>query len=487
MSRIPEDIAKHRPGTCTEIKPISGHYYVYTYRSVKLPSGKWGKKTDKCIGSIVEGVGFCPNKNYQESDSDRIMVLEYGQYAFIEKIADSVREDLKQCFPVDRASQIFAYAVILYANNFVHIDQIQRYYEQSWLSLEYKDFTFKMGRTALGSVLDDLGRRTKRVENYEQRYLDASSKEITIDGHAIRSCSDENDLGESGYKFSALGEDQVNLLMGYDVNTGKPLFARMFRGSCNDKATIAELTEFLRFSGILFIVDRGFYSAKNLELFCANGNAYIIPVPSNTGIFKGAMAGKKYTKSFYYRSGKKHARIEFRMKKISSKERVYVFRDIDENEKCRYNYQHCMELGKQGYTQEGFEANKEIFGVYVLRTNSKKTADEVFAAYKKRWGIETFNQYIKNRGDFNDLMMQDYYKEQGFAFIMLIVGQIHQKMIEAVKSLDDNAISIHDVILMARAMKLELRGNIWTLRNTRARDLKILAEMNFTPRQTISV
>ena len=91
MNRIPEDIAKHRPGTCTEIKPISGHYYVYTYRSVKLPSGKWGKKTDKCIGSIVEGVGFCPNKNYQGSDDNRITVLEYGQYAFIEKIADSVR------------------------------------------------------------------------------------------------------------------------------------------------------------------------------------------------------------------------------------------------------------------------------------------------------------------------------------------------------------------------------------------------------------
>ena len=388
---------------------------------------------------------------------------------------------------MERASQIFAYAVILYANDFVHGDQIQRYYEQSWLSLEYKDFTFKMGRTALANVLDDLGRRTRCVENYEQRYLDSSSKEIAIDGYAIRFCSDKNDLGESGYKFSALGEDQINLLMGYDVNTGKPLFARIFRGSCNDKTTIADLTEFLHFFGILFIVDRGFYSAKNLELFSANGNTYIIPVPSNTNPYKETMAGKKYTKSFYYRFGKKHACIEFRMRKINSKERIYIFRDIDENEKCRYHYQHCMELGKKGYTQKGFEANKEIFGVYVLQTNSKKSANEVFATYKKRWGIETFYQSKKNRGDFNDLMFQDYYKEQGFAFLLLITGQIHQKMTEAVKSLDDNAISIHDIILMARAMKLELRGSIWNLRNARTRDLKILARMNFTPQRSIPV
>lgn len=44
-SKIPEEIKKHRPGPCTEVKLINGHYYVYMYQSVQLPSGKWGKKT----------------------------------------------------------------------------------------------------------------------------------------------------------------------------------------------------------------------------------------------------------------------------------------------------------------------------------------------------------------------------------------------------------------------------------------------------------
>ena len=309
---------------------------------------------------------------------------------------------------------------------------------------------------------------------------------MAIDGHAIGSCSEENDLGEAGYKFNHLKEDQVNLLMGYDINTGLPLFARMYRGTCNDKATIEDLAELLEFSGILFVIDRGFYSKNNLKILSSNENTYIIPVPSNTDVFQNVMKDVKYTDSFYYRSGKKHARIEYTSQRISDTECVYVFRDIDENEKCRFNYQHCMELGKSGYTQEKFEQNKENFGVYVLQSNAAKSAEEIFAGYKKRWGIETFYNYLKNKGDFNDLMIQDYYEEQGFSFIMLIVGQIHQKMISAVKSLDDNTLSIHDILLMARCMKMERRGNSWNLKNTRKRDLQILKKLGFEPIATVS-
>lgn len=489
-SKIPESIKQYRPGPCTEIKLIGGHYYVYMYQSQKLKTGGWGKKTGKSIGKIVPGTGFIPNRNYHlytgEESQDEITVLEYGQYALIENIAGDVYSELKACFPADRAAQIFAYACIFFANGFVHLDQVQGYYEQSWLSQDYKDLPFKMGKTALGTLLDDLGRRTARVIKYENTAIKKSSSTIAIDGHAVRCCSDENDLGETGYKFSCLKEDQVNLLMGYDVNTGIPLFARMYRGACNDKSTIEDIADLLDFSGILFVIDRGFYSARNLKILSANDNTYIIPVPSNTDVFRNAMKDAKYSDSFYYRSGKKHARIEYTSQRISDTEYVYVFRDIDENEKCRYNYQHCIELGRSGYTQEKLEKNRELFGVYVLQSNSAKTAEEVFAGYKKRWGIETFYQYLKNNADFNDLMIQDYYKEQGLSFVMLITGQIHQKMINAVRKLNNNAISVHDILLMARCMKMERRGNSWNLKNARKRDLQILKQMGFEPQVTVA-
>jgi len=486
--RVPEDIRQLRPGPCTEVKPINGHYYVYMYASVQLASGKWSSKTGKCIGSITRENGFVPNRNFHlytdEEPVDEITILEYGQYALIGAVAGDVRSQLAKHFPLSRAHQIFAYASILYANGFIHLDQVQSHFEQSWLSREYKGSDFKTGKTALGNLLDDLGRRTKRVVSYENDAI-LSSSAIAIDGHAIRSCSDENDLAEAGYKFRSLNEDQVNLLMGYDIGSGSPLFAKVYRGSCNDKSTIADLTGLLRFSGILFVIDRGFYSAKNLAAFSSDDNAYIIPVPSNTGTFKDAMASLRYTDSFFYRSGKKHARVEYMSRRLSSEECVYVFRDVDENERCRYNYQRCMGLGRAGYTQEGFEQAKEFFGVYVLQSNGAMGAEEVFAWYKKRWGIETLFQYMKNQGGYNDLMLQDYYKEQGMAFIMLVVGQIHQKMISAVKSLENNTISVNDILLMARFLKMELRGKSWNLKNTRKKELQILKKVGFEPAFTV--
>ncbi len=185
--------------------------------------------------------------------------------------------------------------------------------------------------------------------DYEKNLLIHSSSEVAIDGHAIRFCSNENDLAETGYKFGALGEDQANYLMGYDINWEKPLFTRMFRGSCYDKSTIAELTELPELNNILFAVDRGFYSESNLKLMSKNGNHYIIPVPSHLKVFKKSMAQLKYTNYFYYVSGKKHARIQYCEQVISDTERILIFRDVDENEKCRYNDQHCIEQGKTGY------------------------------------------------------------------------------------------------------------------------------------------
>lgn len=165
--------------------------------------------------------------------------------------------------------------------------------------------------------------------------------------------------------------------------------------------------------------------------------------------------------------------------------RIIVSRDIDENEKCRFNYQRCIDQGKKGYTPEKLEEQKEFFGVYVLETNSSKSAQEVFESYKRRWGIETLYQYIKNRADFNNLKFEDFYKEQGFSFIMLVVGQIHQEMIKAQQKLHDNTTSINDLLLKARAMKMEKRGDFWILRNVKKKDLAIFEKIGFKPQERI--
>ncbi len=481
---IPQEVSRFRPGACTEIKNIGGNYYVYMYESILLPSGRWGKKTGKSIGKIIPGKGFVPNRNYHlftgDDDRDDITILEYGQYALIEEVAGDIKESLTKHFGLEKAGQIFSYASILLANGFVHKDQVGVYYEQSWLSVEYSDLSFRMGRTAINTLLDNLGRRGTRVLEYTNEAI-SRVKRMAVDGHAIRSCSDENDLGEAGYKFPSLKEDQVNLLMGYDITTSFPVFSRMFRGSMSDKSAMKELSEILTISGILLVVDSGFYSKDNLKFFSGNGNTYIIPVPATTEVFKDATSQIKYTGEFCYSTSSTHARIQYMEIKLSETERVYVFRDIDENSKCIFNYQQCIDLGKNGYTEKGLAEIREFFGVYVLRTNSGLPPKEVFCAYKGRWSIETFYNYIKNAGDFNNLKEQDYVKEQGLAFIILITGQLYARLNSAVKALGNNTISTQDILNMARCLKMDRKGNTWTCRNKRTKDLEILKKLGFVP------
>jgi len=139
----------------------------------------------------------------------------------------------------------------------------------------------------------------------------------------------------------------------------------------------------------------------------------------------------------------------------------------------------------------------------ILRRNWKRTRNSLVFTFSRQTasnhprkfskptksvgGIETFYQYIKKRGDFNDLKFQDYYDEQGFAFIMLVTGQIHQAMIKAQRKLNDNTTSIFDLLLKAKALKLEKRGNYWQLKNARKRDLEVLEKVSFKPQERIQV
>ena len=68
---------------------------------------------------------------------------------------------------------------------------------------------------------------------------------------------------------------------------------------------------------------------------------------------------------------------------------------------------------------------------------------------------------------------------------MLVVGQIHQEMMKAQQKLNDNTTSINDLLLKARALKMEKRGEFWILKNARKKDLATLEKVGFKPQERI--
>ena len=378
----------------------------------------------------------------------------FGQYDLLMHLSDDVYERLKKFFPLEKATQIYAYALILCANGFVHVDQIDEIYQESFLFVLYRNFSFKMGTIALGTLLHDLGMKGEPVRAFEQSLIDESSKNIAIDGHVIRSCSNENDLAEPGYKLNLLKAPQINVLIAYDTKTKVPLMYHTYRGSSVDKKSCEHLLKSRSFEDVKFVVDRGFFAPILLDLMSSNGNSYIIPVPKSDKNFKRIKKNLRYGDGeFVYKSGPRDtARIVYQEESIDDKTRMIFYKDVDENNSKRKSYKQSMDEGENGYTPEGYKIVCEWAGVYVLQT----TTDEP----------------------------QDYYNMQGFNFIMLVTGLIHSKLNDAVKSLKKSSISTYDILLKAGHMRMVKQDDHWALVNTCTKDLTLLKVMGYIPEVT---
>ena len=69
--------------------------------------------------------------------------MAYDQYALLSFFSKDVLEKQEACFPFERAARIYFYAIILCANGFLHMDQIDDLYQERSLPVIYKDYACK--------------------------------------------------------------------------------------------------------------------------------------------------------------------------------------------------------------------------------------------------------------------------------------------------------------------------------------------------------
>ena len=468
---VPESIRQFKPKG-TMVKRISNYFYVYEYSSFTDEAGKRHTKMGKAIGSIKEGVGFIPNNTFA-CDSE-ISSLDFGEYAITIANSSKTLALLKECFNPQDAMVIYNVAMIHFIQGFTYMRDIHSYYDMSILSVLYP--SLRLGYDALSKLYDSLGRRQTSVIRMEEKLIAACSHQMAIDGHVIGCESALNDLSEKGYKFKKIGEQQINLLMAYDVNTGVPLLSRIYEGASADKVSVKDFIDQVELTDMLFIVDRGFYSVENINLFSSNGNAYIIPLGKNLNTCKSAVHSLEMRDRFMYQKGKKASVIEYKDELIDGY-RVLTYRDLNESAAEQENYLRHMENGDKSYTKEGFEKTKYYMGVTVLQTSLEdKTPQEVYELYKKRWAIETFYNYFKNKAGYSSLYAEDYYKTQGLSFIMLVSALIHQEVEAAVANL--NGKNITTCLLEARMVKAHKRHGKWAVCNGLKRQVELFKQLN---------
>lgn len=447
------------------VKCLHGRYYVYKYQMV---GGRKNKKTKmgKLIGRIDPQLGMIYND--ASLVDDEFTIFDFGQFYFAFIASQSVYAELVKFFnPID-ASKIYISALIYAANSYTPINCLPVVFRQSFLSLYFSTVPF--GEKTISSLLDDLGRKTERVNKY-QVYLSEQCHEMALDVHCFESYSNLNDLTNYGNKYRQTGNMQINLIGGYDTNTSTMVYSKFISGSIQDK-TAADLTlEILKFKNTRFLIDNGFFSESVLNKMEENGNSFIIPLNRASKIYKKAVEDLVYDTEFIYTSSDKKTKIiwakEIKSDVIPKGRRAVLYKDLDRNLKESGDYLSNVQKGLKGFSKEEYDQLKDFFGVFVLYTSEKETSiEEIFLAYKRRWKIETFFDTLKNQIDFTNFNIDDFYKIQGLATIILVASRIYSQMRNYQKKL--KGYSMYELLTKIKALKIEKKKEKYVVENKKA-------------------
>lgn len=467
---VPQEIRAMKPKG-TMVKKIPGGYYVYEYRSVRDPDGRRRTRMGRCIGKIDPALGFVPNSN--SLADEEVTCLDFGEWAVAEANSHRTLALLREFFSPADAERIYVAALINFVQGFTYMKDLARFLEMSVLSLRHPGL--RMGYDAMSSLYEDLGRRQGPVLAMEQALVDRSSGLVAIDGHVVGSGSRENGLAAKGYKFARLGEPQMNLLMAFDAETDLPLLSRMYEGAALDRVDVADLLAQARFEGVIFVVDRGFYSEENVGLLTERGNHYVVPLSKGLSACREAVSSLEMGGRFVWQRGSKATVVEYKEQEVSGR-RVLTYRDMSESAAEQANYLRHMERGDKAYTQERFDELAPLMGVTVLQTSlpaSERDAEAVYGLYKRRWSVETYFDYFKNGQDARGLCQQDFHRVQGLAFVMLVSGLIHREVADAVAA-SGVGMSVGDVLMDARMVKAARRNGSWVAVNCKKKRVAML-------------
>jgi transposase len=208
----------------------------------------------------------------------------------------------------------------------------------------------------------------KRIKELYPEDLKTAVYDLT----AITYHGDSNDLAQYGHAYRTSGEKQINMVLGVTLDNKLPLHHKVLPGKIVSVSTIHSFVKELSVFGVtnaILILDRGFYSKRNIEEIQGKGHQVIGALSSNLKITKDAL-----TKSVNIQNSRNLLKypdsVTFYKEFKGDGLRVLVYHDGDrKNRQVRSFYEGLAEVetrldeisGKTFETK--MDLNAEIYGV----------------------------------------------------------------------------------------------------------------------------
>lgn len=283
----------------TVIVKNNGAQYVYLTQCVKYSSELKASRPQRIsIGKLNEEGLLIPNKNYIEIFGEDIEVeipsqrsdcISFGPQLVVDKIAHKYGlYDLLQNIFEDEADKILDVAtyMVMSENN---VMQYFNDYGYSHTLFSVNDFS--------DSTISNLFKkiRVKDIDLFQKSWSQMVSKEkvyIAYDSTNMNTVAGQIELAEFGHAKDDPDLPQINVSLGYNQTEQVPMFYELYPGSIIDNTECGKMVERairLGCTNIGFILDRGYFSKKNIDYFEENGFDYMIMTKGNASFIKEAI------------------------------------------------------------------------------------------------------------------------------------------------------------------------------------------------------
>jgi hypothetical protein len=485
---LPEWIQKYKEPR-TEIKRIKNGFYKYEVNFVyNREKKKTEKKTIRLLGKITEKEGFIPSaKDDLRRKSEELPSVEiktFGVYNLFSSLMKEEIASLQEAFGAERAGKLLSFAMMRWAYR-TPIKRTANYHAHDFCSELWSPQS--LSDKLISRNLKYFGENREQVVGWMQTILKEMPENeqnfVLMDSTHILSASENLAVNAKGYNPNFDFEKQIRLMYLFSAQMKQPVYYRLINGNITDvKSMSLCINEMNIKHKVVFIADKGFFSAGNIEMMNAENLSYIIPLHRNNSLIEFSPFEKsdfkKKLKYFIFQD-----RIIWYYSYKSGDHNLITFLDESLRVKEEKDYLSRIATHPETHSKNVFDDKLHRFGTITIcykidnkdyadtkkkgkfkkkSENEKPLEQTIYESYKQRNEIEVMFESYKNFLDADVLYMQDRYVLEGWLFANFIAMVAYYKLYVKLRQAElMSKYSPRDIVELSKAIyKMKIRG-IW--------------------------
>lgn len=473
------------PSRTVTVKSKSG-IYVYLTQKVEYSSElKCSRPKRIAIGKLNEDGLLVPNQNYFELYGQNVELEispERGDYISVgpEIVVDAIAKKtqlndiLESVFPgqADKILDIATY-MVMSENNTMQYFEDYGYCHSLFNKDNFSDST-------IGKLLEEL--KIKDMDLFIRAWVKVHAQKdiyISYDSTNMNCVAGNLELVEYGHAKDNEELPQVNVSLGYNQTDNVPLFYSVYPGSIIDNTECTKMIERANHYGcsdVGFILDRGYFSIKNIRYFEDHGYDYVLMTKGNAAFVKEAVlecgallkngysnyidehelygmtiekdlfkTGKKEYIHVYYnglQAEREKIQINSRYKKMDDVLDEKIEKKLQRKEDVKqYESYYKVKFDDNGYLMSYARREnkiKEIInqaGYFVIVTSKEMSATEALDVYRDRDAVEKIFRMEKSYLGFDVFRVHSTAKLESKVFISFVALIIRNEIYQSLKSL----------------------------------------------------